>query len=877
MGAKTIEFQSIVVQVAYPGKPVFYVCGTYRSPSYPVALFLQYFESTLSNITSLNKTCLWGGDFNLNLFQYNVRADVKTFLDCLNSFGFFPTITIPTRVSTTPPYSETLIDNIFTNSINSVLQSCTISFGIADHLGVLCSTNILNPVPVAEKVQVKKVFNFSRVEELKVNLADKLAEFNSLRDPEEASNVLIETIQREVDHLSCTSTCRRTTPIQPWVSFAILRSMDTRSRLLKEFLRNRSTENEAKFKRYRNVLRLTMRQAKKRYFQNQFSKHVNNPKLLWENLLEAIQKQKIKSKPTSRFEVNGDFITDERLIAESFNDYYVGVAPALDAALGPSVTDPLTLMGDVVVPETMTFNLVTEQDVHLIAMSLKETGAGSDGISAKLLKHILPTIVVHLTHLINLCISANVFPSKFKDAVITPVFKGGPKSLFSSYRPISVLPVFSKILEIVIYNQLLSFVNEHNLLFDYQFGFRAKHSTFMPISILHDFITENLTSRHKTVGIFLDLARAFDTVNLNILLKKLDAYGISNDALILLTSYLSDRKQRLRFNGVVSGTRDITCGVPQGSVLGPLLFLLYINDLQKACPSAKYLLFADDTAIFYTAPTMTELQAKISFSFPKIASWMHANRLSLSVQKTFYQIYGNIDDNCNIHIPFGNSELSHAHTVKYLGVLFDEDLKFKSHISKVSGVISRHIGIISRARFLLNQNLLMMLYNALILPYLTYCACIWGSNYPTTLHPINVAQKRAVRLIAGVPAGTHTSSLFRDLKILKFNDLVQYQILNILHDFLRAKLPPVMAEKFTLAASSRTTRTHQHFSERSVSSSGRIIPNYRLHNYRQFSLFFAAPSLWNNVVARRIPDIGDVPYGKSFFKTVVKKLFIDTY
>ena len=369
----------------------------------------------------------------------------------------------------------------------------------------------------------------------------------------------------------------------------------------------------------------------------------------------------------------------------------------------------------------------------------------------------------------------------------------------------------------------------------------------------------------------------FDTVNINILLQKLSLYGVAGNALNLLTSYLSNRTHRVKFNGIVSGARDLTCGVPQGSVLGPLLFLLYINDLSQVCPVAKCLLFADDTAIFYSAQTMTELQDKINQSFPKITSWLHANRLSLAIQKTFYQVYARGDEAHDIRIPVANSEVKHADTVKYLGVLVDENLKFKSHISKLSGVISRHIGIIGRARYLLNPKLLMLLYGALILPYLTYCACIWGSNYPTTLHPVIVAQKRAVRLIAGVPARTHTSTLFRDLKILKFNDLVQNQVIHILHDFLRGKLPLAIAEKFTLYTPIRLTRTPQHFSELNRSLTGQVIPNYRLHNYRQFSLFYRAPLIWNCVIARHIPDIRDVPLSKVFFKKVVKILFIRSY
>ena len=426
------------------------------------------------------------------------------------------------------------------------------------------------------------------------------------------------------------------------------------------------------------------------------------------------------------------------------------------------------------------------------------------------------------------------------------------------------------------YNQLLSFISKNNIIFNYQFGFRARHSTFMPISIFHDFITNNLAHGQKTAGIFLDLARAFDTVNLNILLKKLDVYGISGNALSFLTSYLNNRKHRVKFKGVVSGAIGIKCGVPQGSILGPLLFLLYINDLEKASSISKCLLFADDTAIFYSAPTIMGLQDVINQSFPKIVAWLHANRLSLSVKKTFYQIYSASGDVCSLTIPLGNAKLKRSGTVKYLGVLVDENLKFKSHINKISGTVSRLVGVLGRARYLLNKELLL-LYNALVLPYLTYCVCIWGSNYPSNLHPIIVAQKRAVRVIARVPPRTHTATLFRYLNVLKFDDLVRYQMLNILHHFMTGRLPTVIADKFFLHTQLRPTRVSKHFSERSISETGHVTPNYRMCNYRMFSLFCQGPILWNNVIAKNIPDIKDVPLGKSFFKKVIRKLFTDFY
>ena len=274
-----------------------------------------------------------------------------------------------------------------------------------------------------------------------------------------------------------------------------------------------------------------------------------------------------------------------------------------------------------------------------------------------------------------------------------------------------MLPVLSKVLEIIMYNQLKNFVNDYNILYQNQYGFRSGHSTYMPVALLHDFISSSTHDGNKTAGIYLDLARAFDTVDTGILLRKLAKYGISEDANKLLKSYLTERTHKLRYKDIASGDCDVKCGVPQGSVLGPLLFTIYINDIYRACDEATILLFADDTALLYSAPTHSDLQHKVNRSFPKICTWLKANMLTLSVPKTFYQVYPASTSN-DLKIPVGDLSLKRSSTVKYIGVAIDDELKFKYHINNIVATCSRILGILHRAKFFLSKALLLLLYNA---------------------------------------------------------------------------------------------------------------------------------------------------------------------
>ena len=877
LGACQLEYQSLLVRVNFPNKTPFIVGTFYRSPSYSVNDFMPYFEATLSSLCNLSKPTFLAGDYNVNLFNYNTKVEVKHFLDCLNSYGFLPAITVPTRIANTHPFTATLIDNIFSNTLEHVVCSGAISAGIADHQAIFLASDLISLQATKPCREFKPRFNFNRIEQLKCNLTQKLIGFNEMNDPEVCAERLIDTINAEVSNLSSMAYSRKHTPIQPWVTSAILRSLHIRSILLKTFLKNRTEENQLKFKRYRNALRLVIRQAKRLYYKTQFMKNADQPRKLWDNLLEAIQKKKKTSSLPPRFDVDGAAIDDPHVIASLFNKYYSQVAPKLDESLGPSNTDPLSFMPNLDIPDTMTFQPVSEEYIALVICELKDAAAGLDGISTKLLKGILPAILPQVTHLMNLCLATNTFPSKFKTAVITPIYKSGSPTLFSNYRPISVLPVLSKILERIMYNQLLTFVHEQNILYDKQFGFRSKHSTYMPLVLLYDQITANLADGRKAAGIYLDLARAFDTVNIKILLKKMEKYGFRDGALEMLTSYLTDRSHQLKYNNVISSPERVTCGVPQGSVLGPLLFLLYIDDLHSVCDQANVMLFADDTCAAYFADNWDDLQRIISLSFPKITHWLHANRLSLSIPKTFYQVYGVNANEHDLLIAVNGNNLKRAKTVKYLGILVDEDLKFKSHVNKVSGVISRNNGIISRAKYLLDKKLLLMLHHALVQPLMMYCSVVWGSNYDTTLHPIVIQQKRAIRLIFGLPFGSHTSPLFKELKLLKLQDLIKSQMLLILHDALFARIPSIIADKFIICPQEPRPRIARHFSEVMVNSRGNPTPNYRRLNYRLFSLFCMAPKIWNTYIASRIPNLNDIPPSKPLFKKCVKLIFTDLY
>ena len=345
-------------------------------------------------------------------------------------------------------------------------------------------------------------------------------------------------------------------------------------------------------------------------------------------------------------------------------------------------------------------------------------------------------------------------PEQLKIAKVIPIYKKENAEIFSNYRPVSVLPYFSKILERLVFNRCMDYIDKNNLLNEKQFGFRPNHSTYMAIIELVDKIANAVERNETTVGIFLDLSKAFDTINHDILLYKLEHYGFRGVALDWLKSYLSNRKQFVRYQMQDSNHKIINCGVPQGSILGPLLFILYINDIVNTTSLLELILFADDTTLLFSHQDIASQNDIINNELQEICNWFQANKLSVNASKTNYMVLGThhstrkfIDINQDIdiltdsessgsrdvekvklNVKLDGVSLNRVSSTKFLGVIIDENLTWKNHIDAISKTISRNIGMLTKLKHFVPENILYSLYCTLILPYINYGVLIWGNT-----------------------------------------------------------------------------------------------------------------------------------------------------
>ena len=379
---------------------------------------------------------------------------------------------------------------------------------------------------------------------------------------------------------------------------------------------------------------------------------------------------------------------------------------------------------------------------------------------------------------------------------VVPIYKADDPELFKNYRPISILSNFSKIFERVMYNRLIEFIERFEILYCYQFGFRKNNSTNFALIHLTNKIATAIDQNKITAGVFVDLSKAFDTLNHQILFSKLERYGIRGVALQWIKSYFENREQFVQYD-VTSSKQIIQCGVPQGSILGPLFFILYINDLPNALRLAEPLLYADDTSIHYSHPDPLMLATVLNQELSSISLWMKANKLSVNAKKTNHVIFKPKQKKLKtIMIPlvFDGNQLMQKRVVKFLGVFIDENLSWKFHINHICKKVSKPTGVIYRSRFLLSMKTKLSLYYTLIYPYLTYCNVVWSSTYVTNVKRLFLIQKRLVRALTNADFTAHTAPLFYRLNLLDIYKINFLHIVKFMYCYHHNLLPSSFRE-----------------------------------------------------------------------------------
>ena len=544
-----------------------------------------------------------------------------------------------------------------------------------------------------------------------------------------------------------------------------------------------------------------------------------------------------KSSYPSHFVFENNQVGDKIDIANIFNTFFTNIGPDLaDKIIVPndvSVLDYLTSKNK----KSMFLTPTDENEVIIVVNSCNsKTSIDSEGLNMKLVKSIICSIVKPVTHICNSSLLSGIFPDRMKIAKIIPLFKSGSKTEINNYRPISLLPQFSKILEKIYNNRLNNFITTSNILNSCQYGFRQGVSTSHALVDLVSEITNSLNKRKHAIGVFIDLRKAFDTVNHQLLCKKLEFYGIRGIAQNWIKSYLSNRTQYVCYEEHTSESLQISCGVPQGSILGPQLFILYVNDMCNVSKLLKYVLFADDTNILYSHDHLPDLVTVLCTELDRMYTWFSVNKLSLNIAKTNYIVFGKHKQEQCVALKINDIAIERVDATKFLGVVIDQSLNWNNHINLVRSKLAKVASVLYKVSHVIDRSSLHTLYCSLFLPYLMYCCEIWGNNYKTNLQCIVSLQKRVMRTVYGVSRLEHTNYLFYDSHSLKFPDIVELKTVLFMFKAYHIKLPNNLQNLFIKRTPLHSTRsTHQFIRE-----------DVRI-NTRAMTLSIYGVKLWNSL------------------------------
>ena len=865
-------FESIFVKVKGPNNKFTVIGNIYRPPSANINRFNEHLTDQLNKLkeNNLSRDLTLIGDFNINLLNYSKHNDTSNYVDLLLDNELLPLIVLPSRIS---DKTATIIDHISTNIKDDNYNTGLFINDISDHFPVfyIRETKYEKTKPTIKKVRIMNEIN-------QVRFRNLLYEQNwegvvNEQDPEKSFknffkifNELFNLCFPEID----LKPNKNKIKIHPWMSNGLLTSRKRKLKLLNKKIISPTNENITIFKHYNRVYVSLCRQAKFTYYNERFIFLAKDVKQTWNVINKALGRGNNKENIPKYFVSNGHILSHNLDIANGFNDFFSSVGPNLANDIPPSninFEDFLTAGTD----ESFTFANITKEIILDNLKKLKsKSSSGPDNVSSKLLKSVIEPILKPLVHLFNRSFKTGYIPPELKTAKVIPIFKSGDKHCFNNYRPISLLSTFSKLMEKIVASQMIKYMSKHNILYKHQYGFRKGHNTTHPVVHFLNNIYENLNKRNPeyNLSVFIDLKKAFDTCDFDILLKKLAHYGFRGIPNKWFENYLRDRTQYTVINGVSSSKSTLFTGVPQGSVLGPILFLILINDLANISDKLFTILFADDTTFQFSSNDLRELYNTANQELIKASDWFKANKLTLNVSKTKYILFrGKTQEHLDLSqldIQIDGQSVERvgknctSKSFKFVGIHLDEFLTWEYHIEKVRNKLASANFAISRVKTLFPCFIKKNIYNSLFKSHLEYGLICWGGVKPSKLHGLFMLQKKVIRHIAGKGIREHSDPLFKSLKILKLADLMKLQGSCFMYRHINKKCPPSFEDTFKQFHGDNRSKNY--------------VPNFPLKASLNHFPSYQLPTTWNNLTLtyKSIDSL-------RMFKDNLKELFLSSY
>ena len=877
---KSYVLESIFAEIIVSGKKNIVVGCIYRHPSMTVSDFNEnYLNPLMENLTDKKHNFLLG-DFNVDLMKTDTDEDSMAYLDIISSNLFVPHIIHPTRIT---PHTKTLIDNIFSNLPNfSQGKSGNITLTISDHLAQFLTIPLETGDTIPQKDYYKRdTKNFDRenffLDLLSINW-DEVIKLD-LQDPNISFAEYYSTINNLIDkYMPLQKMTRKEVKLmfKPWITSDIRKAMKERDSLKYKFNHTKDqakkSELDKNYKELKNKILDSTRKNKKTYFQEFFAKNANDIKNTWKGIRNLINiKDRNKSQPKSLL-VNNKIITDPKKVANTFNDYFSTIASNLQKKIHHHGKDFSNFLKN---PNPITFFVKPTNEIEVINNINNLNGnkaLGPTSIPTDIFHLIKLNVAKPLADIINLSFQTGIYIDVLKVSKVAPIFKEKGSDLDSSnYRPISLLSNINKIIEKIMHERLYSFLEQNKCIYELQYGFRAKHSTSHALIDLIEDVRNAIDGGNYAVGVFIDLQKAFDTVDHNILLSKLNHYGIRGKANDWFRSYLTNRQQFVSINGTDSDWKPMTFGVPQGSVLGPLLFLIYINDLYQSIKYSITRHYADDTCLLNKNKSLKRLKKLLNLDLKILTAWLKANKISLNASKTEILIFRNPHKpiNYDLKLTLDGHRLYPSKYVKYLGILIDPYLKWNYHVKTLAPKLSRSVGMLAKMRHFVPTEVLRNLYFGIFYSLMTYGAQVWGQYQNIHTKRISKLNDKAIRLMNFAKYHEDPTKYYKKLNVLKFQDTIKLNNFLYVHDHFNYNLPSALLDKFEYVH-----QNHDHKTRISTANCVKL-PKSNTFEFGIHSVNGQACRHWNHLQVLLNTKLNDL--SRNSCKQIITKYFLDSY